>query len=51
MRIVSMDQGLVNSWNGQAWGLHYAADATLNSALAADYSILIIPVAREASKS
>ena len=43
VRIVSMDQGLVNSWNGEAWGLHYAADTTLNTALAADYSILVIP--------
>jgi protease I len=43
VRIVSMDQGLVNSWNGQGWGLHYAADQSLNTALAADFSILVIP--------
>jgi protease I len=43
VRIVSMDQGLVHSWNGENWGLHYAADTTLNTALAADYSILVIP--------
>lgn len=46
LRIVSMDQGLVNSWNGDAWGLHYAADAPLNAALSADYSMLIIPGGR-----
>jgi protease I len=46
LRIVSMDQGLVNSWNGDAWGLHYAADSALNAALAADYAMLIIPGGR-----
>ncbi len=42
-RIVSMDQGLVNSWNGESWGLNFAADQGLNTALAVDFSILIIP--------
>lgn len=42
-RIVSMDQGLVNSWNGEGWGLNFASDQALNSALAADYSVLLIP--------
>lgn len=42
-RIVSMDQGLVNSWNGTGWGLNFAADQALNTALAADYSALVIP--------
>ena len=43
VRIVSMDQGLVNSWNGNGWGLNYAADHALNAALAADFDILLIP--------
>ncbi len=43
IRIVSMDHGLVNSWNGSGWGLHFAADQVLNSALAADFSMLLIP--------
>lgn len=43
IRIISMDNGLVNGWNGDAWGLHYAADTTLNTALAADFSALVIP--------
>jgi protease I len=43
VRIVSMDQGLVNSWNGTGWGLNYAADYPLNAALAADFDILLIP--------
>lgn len=42
-RIVSMDQGLVNSWNGTTWGLNFAADQALNTSLAADYEILIVP--------
>ncbi|MGB0720298.1 MAG: DJ-1/PfpI family protein [Bdellovibrionales bacterium] len=42
-RIVSMDQGLVNSWNGQSWGLNFAVDQTLNTALGADYDILVVP--------
>jgi protease I len=43
IRIVSMDHGLVNSWNEQGWGLHFAADKALNAALAADFSMLVIP--------
>ncbi|MGH1398853.1 MAG: DJ-1/PfpI family protein [Alphaproteobacteria bacterium] len=42
-RVVSMDQGLVNSWNGSGWGLNFAADQALNSALAADFDGLVVP--------
>lgn len=42
-RIVSPEPGLVNSWTGQAWGHHFAIDAALNSALGADFSMLVIP--------
>jgi len=42
-RIVSMDQGLVNSWNGTGWGLNFAADQALNEALAVDFDVLIVP--------
>ena len=45
-RIIGMDNGLVNSWTGDAWGHHFAADSALNSALAADYDMLIIPGGR-----
>lgn len=46
-RIISMeDHGLANSWNGEGWGLHFAADAVLKSALAVDYSMLVIPGGR-----
>lgn len=43
VRIVSMDHGLVNSWNDNSWGLYFAADQALNSALAADFDCLLIP--------
>lgn len=43
MRIISMDHGLVNSWDGEGWGLNFAADASLSAALAADFSMLVIP--------
>ncbi len=43
VRIIGLDNKLVNSWNGEGWGLHYAADHALNNALAADFSMLLIP--------
>ncbi len=43
VRIVGMDQGLVNSWNENGWGLNFAADQMLSAALGADYSMLVIP--------
>ena len=43
IRIIAMDHGLVNSWNGQGWGLNFAVDQALNEALAVDYDILIVP--------
>ncbi len=43
MRIISVDNGLVSSWNGDGWGLNFAADSALNSALAADFSMLVVP--------
>ncbi len=42
-RIIGMDNGLISSWNGNGWGLNFAADSVLNSALAADFSMLFIP--------
>lgn len=43
VRIVSPENGLVNGWDGKGWGHHFAVDAQLSTALAADYSILVIP--------
>lgn len=49
-RIIGMDNGLVNSWTGDAWGHHFAADCALNTALAADYDMLIVPGGRRSIK-
>ncbi len=46
LRVISMDNGLVNSWNGTSWGLNFAADSPLNEALAADFSMLLVPGGR-----
>lgn len=43
VRIVSPENGLVNSWDGTGWGHHFAVDAPLSTALAADYAMLVIP--------
>lgn len=43
LRIVSMDSGLVNGWDGKGWGHNFAVDAQLNTALGIDYDALIIP--------
>ncbi len=43
LRIVSMDSGLVNGWDGKGWGHNFAIDAQLNTALGIDYDALIIP--------
>lgn len=42
MRIVSTNQGLVNGWEGSAWGHNYAVDVPLNTALGVDYDALIL---------
>ena len=47
IRIVSMDAGLVNSWNDDSaqgnWGLNFASDQVLSRALAADFDMLLVP--------
>lgn len=45
VRVVSMNQGLVNGWNDDSngWGHNYAVDVQLNSALSVDYDALVIP--------
>lgn len=43
MRLISTNQGLVNGWDGNAWGHNYAVDAPLNTALGADFDMLVIP--------
>jgi protease I len=46
LQIISMDQGLLSSWNESGWGLSFAVDGLLNQALAADYAGLLIPGGR-----
>jgi protease I len=43
LRIVSPEAGLINGWNGENWGHHYAIDKNLGEALGSDYHLLIIP--------
>jgi protease I len=43
IRMIGMDQGLVNSWNDLGWGLNFATDQMLSEALAADFEMLIVP--------
>lgn len=45
VRIISMNQGLVNGWNEEEnnWGHNYAVDTQLNSALGVDFDAVIIP--------
>lgn len=43
IRIISTNQGLVNGWDGAAWGHNYAVDAPLNTALGVDFDALIVP--------
>lgn len=46
LRIVSPEAGLINGWNGEDWGHHYAIDKNLGEALGTDYHMLIIPGGR-----
>ncbi len=43
LKIVSMDSGLVNGWDGKGWGHNFAVDAQLNTALGIDFDALVIP--------
>lgn len=43
VRVVGVDQGLVNGWQGRGWGHHFAVDAPLSAALAADFAMLAVP--------
>ena len=42
-RIISVENGLANGWQGTTWGHYFAVDCQLADALAADYDILIVP--------
>ena len=43
LKLVSPDSGLVTSWQGSNWGHNYAVDVPINQALAADFSMCVIP--------
>ncbi len=43
VRVVGVDQGLVNGWQGRGWGHHFAVDLPLSTALAADFAMLVVP--------
>jgi len=43
LKLVSPDQGLVNGWEGSGWGHHFPVDQQLNTALGADFDILVVP--------
>lgn len=42
-RIISVENGLANGWQGTTWGHYFAVDCPLADALAADYDVLVIP--------
>jgi protease I len=42
-RIVSIENGLANGWQGTAWGHYFAVDCALPDALAADFDVLVVP--------
>jgi len=42
VRIVSVENGLVNGWVGNDWGHNFAVDVPLNTALAADFDCLVV---------
>jgi protease I len=46
---ISPEQGLVNSWRENRWGLNYPVDISLNTALASDYSSLVMPGGKKSS--
>lgn len=42
LKIICPDQGLVNGWEGQGWGHHFAVDQVLSTALGADFTMLVV---------
>lgn len=43
MKIISTENGLVNSWTGTSWGHHFPTDGSVASTLAADFDGLYVP--------
>jgi protease I len=42
MKIISTENGLVNSWVGNGWGHHFPADGHVSTMLAADFDALYV---------
>ena len=42
-KVVSVENGLVNSWRDNSWGHHFPSDANVSTALGADYDCLFVP--------
>lgn len=42
-KIVSSESGLLTSWEGSSWGHSFAVDVALNTALGADFDMIVIP--------
>lgn len=43
IKIISTENGLVNSWTGTSWGHHFPTDGHVSTMLAADYDALFVP--------
>ncbi len=39
--VVSPDNGLINGWNGTAWGHHFPVDSYIGEVLSVDYDVVI----------
>ncbi len=42
LKIISSENGIVNGWADQSWGCFFPVDIAINTALASDYSSLIV---------
>ena len=47
VRVVSPEHGIVTGRDNQNWGHNFAVDQALNTALGADYDVLVIPGGRK----
>jgi protease I len=43
IKTAGMESGLVNSWNGNGWGLYFPVDQQLGMTLGSDFDCLIVP--------
>lgn len=43
VKVISPEQGLVNGWHETAWGHYFPVDEPIDSALGADFDMLLLP--------